>query len=174
MNEFLANLDYFIDEYYTEKQLYKKGKEYLKRGWLEKKDFLTICLWKSRRPKRYYDLNSEEEIKEITRTAFKELDEAKKIKCLTKLKGVSIPTASTILSITNPELYPIIDERCIQALNQLNFINWERITYKNWLLYLNIIRTMAKENKKSAREIEKGLFAYNRIKLDKLYTNLYK
>jgi hypothetical protein len=42
------------------------------------------------------------------------------------------------------------------------------------LNYLEIIRKLGKENNKPAREIEKGLFAYNRINLDKEYTNLYK
>lgn len=93
---------------------------------------------------------------------------------LTKLHGVRIPTASAILSITDPNRYPIIDERCIQSLNDLGIIQWESITKNNWLRYLRIIRDLGKQHKKNAREIEKGLFAYNRIKLDKQYLNLYK
>lgn len=51
MNEFLKNINYYIDQFELEKQLNIKGREYLKRGWIEKSEFLTICLWKSRRPK---------------------------------------------------------------------------------------------------------------------------
>ena len=105
---------------------------------------------------------------------FDEKNELNKIKILTDLKGVRIPTASAILSVVNPEIYPIIDIRCVQSLRDLGIINWKTITEKNWIEYLSIIRSLSKEKNKTAREIEKGLFSYNRINLDKEYTNLYK
>lgn len=174
MNDFEKNINYYIDQYELEKQLYKKGHEYLKRGWLEKSEFLTICLWKSRRPKNLYSLNSENEIKTATRLSFAEKDEIHKVEHLTKLHGVRIPTASAILSVTNPKKYPIIDERCIQSLNDLGIIKWKRITESNWLKYLEVVRELGATYNKTARDIEKGLFAYNRIKLDNQYRNLYK
>jgi hypothetical protein len=173
MNEFIENIDFYIDEYSIEKQLYKKGIEILKRGWLTKQEFLTICLWKSRRPKRLYMQNREEEIKRKTKSAFKEKDEKIKINHLINLCGVQIPTASAILSVTNPVEYPIIDERCIQSINDLKLGTLNRIKDKTWLDYLKIIRDIAKSKNKTARDIEKGLFAYNRIKRDNEYKNLY-
>jgi hypothetical protein len=173
MEKFTQNLDYYIDQYELEKQIFKLGDDINKRGWLEKTEFIAICLWKSRRPKNLYDLNSELEIISNTKNAFKEKDELQKINILTELKGVRIPTASAILSVINPKLYPIIDERCIQSLRSLGLIDWKTITTKNWIEYLHLIRNLAKEKNKTAREIEKGLFAYNRINLDKEYTNLY-
>ncbi|MBG47233.1 MAG: hypothetical protein CML05_02970 [Pseudozobellia sp.] len=174
MNDFEKNINYYIDQYELEKQLYKKGHEYLQRGWLEKSEFLTICLWKSRRPKKLYNLNSEVEIKTATRLSFAEKDEIQKIKHLTKLHGVRIPTASAILSVTNPEKYPIIDKRCIDSLNDLGIIQWNVITESNWLQYLKVVRELGLKYNLPARNIEKGLFAYNRIKFDKQYRNLYK
>ncbi|QCX38660.1 hypothetical protein FF125_09525 [Aureibaculum algae] len=174
MKEFTENLEYYIEQYELEKQIFQMGKEIKNRGWLEKSEFLTICLWKSRRPKRLYDLNSNDEIMSNSKLSFAEKDELKKIKILTKLKGVQIPTASAILSVFNPGIYPIIDERCIQSLKYLKIINWKTINAKNWIGYLKIIRDWSKKNNKTAREIEKGLYAYNRINLDKEYTNLYK
>lgn len=174
MNDFTQNINFYTDQYELEKQLYKKGIEYLKRGWLLKKEFLTICLWKSRRPKRLYNLNSESEIERCTKLSFAEKDEKKKIGYLIQLHGVRIPVASAILSVTNPKDYPIIDERCIQSLKQLGVIEWERISEDNWLIYLEIIREIGKRYNKDSREIEKGLFAYNRIKLDEQYKNLYQ
>jgi thermostable 8-oxoguanine DNA glycosylase len=174
MQKFKQNIDFYIEQYDLEKQIFLIGKKVFKRGWLNKEEFLTFCLWKSRRPKKWYNLNSEQDIERLTKLSFSEKDEIKKITFLTELKGVSIPTASAILSIINPELYPIIDERCIQSLNKLGAINWTIINNKNWLNYLEIIRKLGKENNKPAREIEKGLFAYNRINLDKQYKNLYK
>ena len=174
MKTFTKNLEYYIDQYELEKQIFRMGKEIKKRGWLEKPEFLTICLWKSRRPKRLYDLNSDKEIISKSKLSFAEKDELKKIKILTELKGVQIATASAILSVVNPDIYPIIDERCIQSLTDLGIIKWKTITENSWIEYLNIIRKLSKEKNKTAREIEKGLFAYNRINLDKEYINLYK
>jgi hypothetical protein len=174
MNAFTENLEFYIDQYELEKQIFEMGKEVKERGWLEKSEFITICLWKSRRPKRLYDLNPDKEIITKSKLSFSEKDEFKKIKILTELKGVRIPTASAILSVVNPDIYPIIDERCIQSLTDLGVIKWKTITENNWIEYLKIIRNLSMEKNKTAREIEKGLFAYNRINLDKEYTNLYK
>ncbi len=174
MKIFTENLEYYIDQYELEKQIFQLGKQIKGRGWLEKTEFLTICLWKSRRPKKLYYLNSDKEIISKSKLAFVEKDELEKIKILTDLKGVRIPTASAILSVFNPEIYPIIDIRCVQSLNDLGIISWKTITEKSWIEYLSIIRNLAEQTGKTARQIEKGLFAYNRINLDKEYINLYK
>lgn len=171
--EFKKNISFYIENFNIEAQLFKKGVEIKERGYLTKTEFLNICLWKSRRPKKRYNLNEEEDIIEITQLALLEKDEIKKIKLLTSLKGVLIPTASAILSIVNPEDYPIIDKRCVESLNDLKIIKWEIINEKNWLIYLDIIRNLGKEVNLTCREVEKGLFAYNRIKLDSEYKNLY-
>ena len=174
MNTFIQNLEYYIAQYDLEKNIFQMGEKILNRGWMNKEEFLAICLWKSRRPKQLYNRNSSEEIIAKTKFCFSEKDEISKIQVLTELNGVKIPTASALLSVTNPFEYPIIDERCIQSLKHLGKISWTTITVNNWLEYLKVIRDLAKENNISARKIEKGLFAYNRIQLDKDFKNLYK
>ena len=150
MKIFTENLEYYIDQYELEKQIFQLGKEIKKRGWLEKTEFLTICLWKSRRPKKLYYLNSDKDIISKSKMVFDEKNELNKIKILTDLKGVRIPTASAILSVVNPEIYPIIDIRCVQSLRDLGIINWKTITEKNWIEYLSIIRSLSKEKNKTA------------------------
>ena len=173
MKDFEENIELYIDHYDIEKHLFINGGEWYKKGWLEKSEFLEICLWKSRRPKRFYEQNEAIEIKEFTQKAFAENDEKTKIELLTNLKGVSIPTASAILCVTNSIEYPIIDVRCVETLIDLKLINWTNINSNSWVEYLKIVRELSKKHNKSARELEKGLFAYNRIKLDKQYKNLY-
>ena len=173
ITEFKENISFYIDNFNIELQLFKKGVEIKQRGYLTKTEFLNICLWKSRRPKNLYILNSEDEIKNCTKLALAEKDELLKIKHLTSLKGVLIPTASAILSITNPKDYPIIDVRCVNALKHLGIIDLKIINDKNWLIYLDIIRKMSIELNLTCREVEKGLFAYNRMYLDSEYKNLY-
>jgi len=174
MKNFEENLENYIELFDIEKQLFKNGEIWKQKGYLEKSEFLQICLWKSRRPKKFYEQNSEKEIIKITNQTFQETSEIIKIELLTKLKGVSIPTASAILSVTDPKNYPIIDIRCVETLQDLKLITWENISVKNWIEYLKIVRNLSNKHNKNAREIEKGLFAYNRIKLDKINQNLYR
>lgn len=174
MNEFENNLENFIELFDVENFLFQNGNTWKEKGFLNKSEFLNICLWKSRRPKKYYDENSEIEIITQTKLAFLESNDKTKIELLKKLRGVSIPTASAILSVTDPKNYPIIDIRCIESLKDLKLISWENINTKNWIEYIEIVRNLAQKHNKTAREIEKGLFAYNRTKLDKIYRNLYK
>ena len=99
MNEFIEKLDFYIESYDVEKQLYKNGKKWRKKGYLTKDEFIQICLWKSRRAKKRYDSNDAALVEKITREAFAESDEKKKIEKLTELKGVRISVASAILKI---------------------------------------------------------------------------
>jgi hypothetical protein len=174
MKTFKKEINKYIENYDIEVQLFKKGEQIRKRGYLDKKEFLSICLWKSRRPKRLYIENDENFIIEQTKKAFSEKDELVKIEFLTALKGVEIPTASAILTIVFPNDYGIIDIRCIEALKDLKQIDYSNINGKNWLKYLGILRDLRNELNLPCREIEKALFAYNRIQLDDQYKNLYK
>ncbi len=174
IEEFKNDIGSFIENYDVEVQLFKTGKLIKERGYLNKKEFLSICLWKSRRPKPLYIQNDENFIIEQSRKAFCEQDEVKKIEYLTAFKGVEIATASAILSVVFPENYGIIDVRCIEALNNLKQIDFERITIQNWIKYISLLRDLSIELNLSCREIEKALFAYNRIQLDEQYKNLYR
>lgn len=95
------------------------------------------------------------------------------MKLLTGLSGVSVPTASAILSVINPKSYPVIDIRCVESLKELNLINWKTINIRSWINYLAVVRNISKTRKRTVREVEKGLFAYNRLKLDTELKNLY-
>ena len=79
MKSFSKNLDFYIDQYDLEKSIFDLGKGISKRGWLNRDEFLTICLWKSRRPKKLYEQNSPDDIKSQTIISLKEKDERKKI-----------------------------------------------------------------------------------------------
>ena len=173
MDSFSKNFERYIREYSIENVLYEEGYKFLQRGWLERDEFLKICLWKSRRSKVLLRKNKEERVRSITRKAFAEPDEAMKIKTLQKLSGVGLPMASAILSVTDPQKYPVIDIRTMQALKKMSLIEYKTITINSWLKYLDVIEELKKKFKKSAREIDKALFAYHRLQLDKDFKNLY-
>jgi hypothetical protein len=142
---------------------------------MKKNEFMSICLWKSPRPKKRYKSNLDAEIESITKTAFKESDEKKKMLLLKKLNGIGIPTASSILTVVFPEKYGIIDIRCLDALQIIGKNIKKTISVNNWIKYTNIIRTIAEDNKLTPRNIDQALFAIHKEKLDsKDFENLYK
>lgn len=174
MDNFSKNFESYTREYSIENVLYEEGYKFLKRGWLERDEFLKICFWKSRRSKALLRKNTVASVRSITRKAFAESDEAKKIIILMELDGVGIPMASAILSVTDPQKYPVIDIRTMQALKNMRLINYKTITINSWLKYLEVIEELKKKFKRPAREIDKALFAYHRMQLDKDFRNLYK
>jgi len=135
------------------------------RKYLKKEEFLEIVRWKSVRAIRKAENNPKEIIEEITKLALEVNNEEVKIRVLTSLKGVSIPMASSILTIVNPEKYGVIDIRAWHSLYNLGLINYKKDTFniKDWLLYLNIIRKLAGESNLTPREIDKALFMYDKI-----------
>jgi len=145
-----------------------------KRGYLTFGEYYKICMWKSNRQKPRYIKNIQTALN-ITKEAFSENDETKKIKTLCKLEGVGIPTASAILAVVFPDKYGVIDVRCIDMLRKFNFPIRQQITIKNWLKYLEVLRKLASENKVTPREVDMALFAMHREKLEKdNFRNLYK
>ena len=96
--------------------LIKELEHVKKQGYLTKDEFLKIGMWKSPRPKQLYLKNSEEEIISTSKEVLSTDYEKRKLELLDKLKGVSIPTASAILTLTDPKNYGVIDIRVWQIL----------------------------------------------------------
>src|SRR5215472_7666570 len=76
------------------------------QGILSKADFLRLCRWKTPRSSPRVKNNSEEFVREVTRTALSTTDERLRIEALTLLEGVGWPTASVILHFGHREPYP--------------------------------------------------------------------
>ncbi|MDD3607178.1 MAG: hypothetical protein PHQ20_00035 [Candidatus Moranbacteria bacterium] len=156
-------------------ELLKKLSGVKEKGFCDQTEFMDICMWKSARPKRRYLENEEEKIIEITKKVFATKLEKRKMELLTKLKGVSIPTASAILTLTDPANYGVIDIRVWQILHLYNSVkdNPKGIgfDFDNWYNYLMKLRYYAKKFKVNARDIERTLFYHHR-KIQE--GNLYK
>lgn len=164
----------YINLYSIETYLYETvGVKAKKRGFLRFSEFFDICMWKSSRPKKRY-LKNKKIVEKITKKAFAETDEIKKIKLLCTLDGIAIPTASALLSVVYPEKYPIIDIRCLEQLNFLGHNISKYVSEKIWIRYLEIMRTFASQSSKTPREIDMALFAMHRETLNKNgHHNLY-
>ena len=141
--------------------------QFLKR---ERKEFyLTlneldeIFRWKLRsqysRQLKYRNLNTNDNVIAITRTAFgithlnNEFETKLKIKLLTSIAGVEIPVASAILTLCYPDDYSVID-----------FRNWNQIynsekrktayTLNEYIEYLKIIRNFAEHFEVTPQEVD--------------------
>ena len=128
--------------------LIEELKDVTSRGYFTKDEFLKIGMWKSPRPKNLYLANSEEEIIKTSQKVFATTFEKKRIDYLTRLKGVRIPTASAILTITNPKNYGIIDIRVWQVLHLYGSVEVNptgtNFSFQHWYNFLMKLRYFAK------------------------------
>jgi len=146
-------------DYNTEKEITESIVPRVKRaGYINKKDFLTICEWKTPRSKPLCRKNTEDLIKEITGISLKTKNEKLKIEILILLDGVNWPTASTILHFISSFKYPILDFR---ALWSLGYELPPRYNFEFWNAYTLYCQKTAKKNKVSLRVFDKALWQYS-------------
>ena len=174
LNELIKN-KLSREEDFNTKRLINELKKVRKRGYFTKDEFLKMCKWKSPRPKRYYGSNPPELIKDISSKILATKYEKRKIDLLTKLKGVSIPTASAILTLLDPQNYGVIDIRIWQLLYLYGSVKknprGQGFNFNDWFHYLSKLRYFAKKFHCSVRNIEYSLFQYHK-KIQE--GNLYK
>jgi hypothetical protein len=132
------------------------------RGYLTKPELVKVCRWKSPRVIKHIQRNRTDTIKKITQAAFATRSEQKRLSLLTSLFGVSVPMASSILMLTNPIRYGVIDIRVWQLLYKMGTVNSNPdgigFDFKQWYCFLVIIRYFARKYKVSTRDIERTLF----------------
>ena len=76
------------------------------RGYYTRQEFLRVCKWKSDRPQRHCEKNSEEFVEAVTQTALNHSCEQLRIEAFRLLSGVRWPTASALLHFGSPDPYP--------------------------------------------------------------------
>lgn len=132
---------------------------------LDKGDLEKILHWKLRtqygRQRKHREKNTEDIIQKITETAFsithrdKDIETEAKLKVLTVLKGVEIPVASAILTICFPNEFAVIDFR---VWRQIFRQKKNSFTAKDYLKYINIIRSLAKKYKLTTQQIDLAIW----------------
>ena len=135
----------------------RAGQAAAARGWYERDEFLTVCAWKSPRSRPLVSANDAAQIRERTGRALTAPGEEQRMLALLELRGVAIPTASTLLYFAYPADYPILDVRALESLGQT-----PRSTLAFWLEYLDACRALARENGVSVRTLDKALWQYSK------------
>jgi len=145
-----------------------------KQGYLTKEQTIKILHWKSARPLRYYETNSEDDVVEVTQLAFSIPNDKLKFHILTSLTGVNYPSASAILMFYDKTIFPVLDIRVWQQLYNGNLVK-DNARGQNFTLnqadnYLLIIRKLSTELNLTARQVEKRLFDFDKeTRIEKLY-----
>ena len=160
-----------------------------KRGFLLKKEFVSIGYWKAPRQIRNLRINSKNTIERVTKKVMDENSEEKQVAYLidNTLKGVKIPVASALLTVLYPTKYCVIDYRAWRALKWLKilasnnqFVMESYTQYSNYLdslsnyksksiyfKFLKTLRNMAKRRKMTARQLEMALWKFDKMKGEK-------
>jgi hypothetical protein len=132
---------------------------------LSRGEFLEICSWKSPRSIHHCERNSPRTVRSVTRQVFATRSESERVELLTSMYGVSVPTASAILTLTNPRKYGVIDIRVWQLLYRLNSVKQnprgQNFRHHHWESYLKILRHHAKRLRVPVRLVELSLFKYH-------------
>ena len=109
--------------------------------------------------------NSPDRIRRQSAMALATRDERARLEALTALNGVAAPTASAILTLTNPRRYGVIDIRVWQLLFDLGSVRTKPggtgFTFDEWRDYLAVLRLHAKQLGVSVRAVEYSLFLYH-------------
>jgi hypothetical protein len=133
----------------------------LKRGYLNRDEFLAICGWKSQRTKSRCASNDEFTVRTISRAALASRDEPLKMDLFRTLTGVEWPTASTLLHFCDERPYPILDYR---ALWSLGLGKPPHYTMEFWLEYLAFTRRLARRLKLDIGTLDQALWQYSKAR----------
>jgi len=93
-------------------------------------------------------------------------DERRRIELLTGLRGVSVPIASSILTLIDPGRYGVLDIRVWQLLWALDVVGSKPggrgFNADDWQQYLTVLRRHARQLGVSVRAVEYTLFQCHR------------
>ena len=145
-----------------------------RRGRFTRAEFLAMCRWKSPRSRRHYERCSGETIRRVSSAVLGTRSEHERMIRLIELPGVSVATASAILTLIDPRRYGVLDIRCWQLLFRIRSVagneRGRAFTVSQWEEYLERLRGHARALGVSARMIEYTLFhCHRRLQRGRLY-----
>lgn len=88
-----------------------------------------------------------------------------KLAILDDLYGIGVPVASTILHFMYPDSYPIMDVRTVEVLNHAGYLESRQRDQKRYVPFRSTILALAQQCRRSLREIDRALFAYDKKQL---------
>lgn len=155
-----------IEEYDNTKNVINFVSDVKRKGFFNKEQFVKMAFWKSPRPKKWYESNDDNLVIKISGQALASDAEEEKANYLTILKGVSIPTASAILTLIDPQNYGVMDIRVWQLMYLYDEVDnkpgGKGFSVDDWVKYLSVLRKYSKEFKVKTRDVERILFEHHK------------
>ena len=186
--ETAGNYPIFVDEKgvgHEEKSPYFESMSAMlrKRGYLLKKEFVSIGKWKTVRQRRRYENNCDEEVERITKKALI-APRKDKVKILAQLEGVGIPVASAILTVVYPKEYCVIDYRTWRVLLWLDMLTKKPSfqfglykeysefldkygqygTINTYLYFLEQLKKIGEKRNMTPRQVEMAFWKFDELK----------
>jgi hypothetical protein len=138
------------------------------RGYLTRSELLAVCRWKSPRAIHRVLANTDKQVRVATALALGTRSEPRRLECLVRLKGVSVPMASAVLTSVDPRRYGVIDIRVWQLLHARGAVSLNAegvgLSGNNWQQFLAVIRHFARKLRVKARDVERALFDAHRAR----------
>ena len=143
-------------------------------GRFTRAEFLAMCRWKSPRSRHHCERNTAATIRRVSAAVLAARSERERMDRLTALPGVSVATASAILTLIDPRRYGVLDIRCWQLLFRIRAVagnpRGRAFTVSQWEQYLDRLRAHARALSASARTIEHTLFhCHRKLQRGRLY-----
>lgn len=164
----------------TDYRLGSISSEFQQRGYISREELRKIGKWKAGgRIDHHLRKNSTSTVEEQSELAFRASGDEESIEELIELKGVSVPVASTILTMFDPSSFAVVDYRAFRALgaanpNLLDSMDYSRyVEFMNHFLnygtnsaaysfYMDEVRNIAQKEGLLPREVDMALWAYDK------------
>ena len=143
-------------------------------GRFTRAEFLAMCRWKSPRSRRHCERSSAAVIRRVSAAVLATRVERERMEQLVALPGVSVATASAILTLIDPDRYGVLDIRCWQLLFRIRAVagnaRGRAFTVAQWERYLERLRGHARALGVSVRTVEHTLFhCHRKLQRGRLY-----
>ncbi len=170
----MIDIDVYFDRYVEMEGLLPGrveaiGQTYRSENYLDREQLQALAQECSRQSARYIETNSVEACVNATYDIQCLRYDASKVAALCGLNGVSVPTASFILTALDPLNYGIVNRHVQRSLRYLGYIDTDRdkLRLSDYTEMLHHIRTIADEERCTAAAVGYALAAHGRIIQDR-------
>lgn len=152
------------------------------RSHISRPELREIGKWKTGGHRIDHLLKDNNQTEVVTKTAIafdSALSDSERVETLRDLKGVSVPVASAILTVYDPDHYAVVDYRALRAIARVeptlaDTTNYDDFAeYANWLLeykqnpgvyssFLDTVRKISRRVNRTPREVDMALWVYDR------------
>jgi hypothetical protein len=135
------------------------GRAARERGHYTLAEFTAVCRWKTPRSAPLVATNTAGEVETATRIALNQAStERELMESLRSLAGVEYATASVLLHLAYPELYPIVDRRALHALGVTSPVTY---SLRFWTEYVQAYRRLLAAAGVDGRTLDRALWQWS-------------